>query len=102
MTRETAAQPRFTNAYHGVPAMPEVGQVHFRRNSVDVTARLNTGRPFGVIEGYGRTEAEAEATVRARAVELRGEESCPLCSKSLGGEKLFHTECARRENAEAV
>lgn len=28
------------------------------------------------------------------------DDTCPLCWKPLGSEKLFHLDCARRENAE--
>ena len=27
--------------------------------------------------------------------------NCPLCAEPLGDEKLFHLECAKRENADA-
>jgi hypothetical protein len=32
---------------------------------------------------------------------IESEESCPLCTKPLNGEKLFHNDCAARENADA-
>lgn len=37
----------------------------------------------------------------AEVADWEAEESCPLCSEPLNGEKFFHLECGKRENAEA-
>jgi hypothetical protein len=55
-----------TNFYHGVPPLPAVGEWSFCNNSVDLTCRLNTGRPYGIVEGHGTTDEAALAAARRR------------------------------------
>lgn len=49
------------------------------------------------------TDRETEATRPVLSIvgHTADAETCPLCTKPLGGEKLFHIECAARENADA-
>jgi hypothetical protein len=91
---------RYTNIFEGVPQAPALGEVQTRRDSHGFVVFYQTGAPFYVVTGHGKSEAEAIEHAKAKAAELRGE-TCPLCTKPLNGELYFHGECGARENADA-
>ena len=76
-------------------SLPAVGECRIRKATPGYGAEFNTGAPLFIVSAFGSTPEEAERNARARAADLL----CPLCSEPLNGEKFFHLECAKRENA---
>lgn len=61
----------FPNVYTSPQPVLKVGEYRFRNTNLDVCCELQSGSPFWLVCGFGKSEAEALSAARLELARLR-------------------------------